>query len=280
VLAYLAQLYEPMQTVSKKFTELQAGLAGAERAFKLLDELPEVQERPGARPLVKAAGSVEFRNVWFSYNPGQPVLKDVCFKAGRGTRIGIQGRTGAGKSTLISLLMRFYDPQAGEILLDGVDLREYRLSDLRNQFALVLQDTVLFSTSIAENISYGKPGASRDEIVEAAKRANAHDFISCLPEGYDTEVGERGMKLSGGERQRTSLARAFLRDAPVLILDEPTSAVDVKTEAAIMDAMERLMEGRTTLIIAHRLSTLEGCDLRLEMEHGRLWLQEESRYSV
>ena len=270
VMAYLAQLYEPMKTVSEKLAELQAGLAGAERAFGLLDELPEVQERPNARPLVKAAGSVEFRNVWFSYDPGRPVLEGVCFEARAGTRIGIQGRTGAGKSTLLALLMRFYDPDAGQVLLDGVDVRDYRLADLRNQCALVLQDTVLFSTSIGENISYGKPGASRDDIVEAAKRANAHDFISYLPEGYDTEVGERGMKLSGGERQRISLARAFLRDAPLLILDEPTSSVDVKTEASILDALERLMKDRTTFMIAHRLSTLDHCDLRLEISGGKL----------
>ena len=270
VMAYLAQLYEPMKTVSEKLAELQAGLAGAERAFGLLDELPEVQERPNARPLVKAAGSVEFRNVWFSYDPGRPVLECVCFEARAGTRIGIQGRTGAGKSTLLALLMRFYDPDAGQVLLDGVDVRDYRLADLRNQCALVLQDTVLFSTSIGENISYGKPGASRDDIVEAAKRANAHDFISYLPEGYDTEVGERGMKLSGGERQRISLARAFLRDAPLLILDEPTSSVDVKTEASILDALERLMKDRTTFMIAHRLSTLDHCDLRLEISGGKL----------
>ncbi|MBZ5609849.1 MAG: ABC transporter ATP-binding protein/permease [Acidobacteriia bacterium] len=280
VMAYLAQLYEPMKTVSKKLGELQSGVVGADRALKLLDELPEVQERAGARPLVKADGSVEFRSVGFSYNPGQPVLKDVCFKVPAGARVGIQGRTGAGKSTLISLLMRFYDPDGGEIRLDDVDLREYRLADLRDQFALVLQDTVLFSTSVAENISYGRPDASRDEIVEAARRANADEFISSLPEGYETQVGERGMKLSGGERQRISLARAFLKNAPILILDEPTSSVDVKTETSIMQAMERLMRGRTTFMIAHRLSTLENCDLRLEMEHGQIRERREKMQSA
>ena len=166
--------------------------------------------------------------------------------------------------------MRLYDPTAGRILLDGVDVREYRLCDLRQQFAMVLQESVLFSTSVAENIAYARPDARPEEIVAAAKAANAHEFIVRLPQGYDTPVGERGMMLSGGERQRIALARAFLKDAPILILDEPTSAVDVRSETLILEALERLMEGRTTLIVAHRMSTLERCDLRLELEHGRL----------
>ena len=198
------------------------------------------------------------------------MIRDLSFALEPGTRLGISGRTGAGKTTLIGLLARFHDPCEGRILLDGIDLREYRLADLRNQFALVLQEPVLFSSSIAENIAYAQPGAREAEIVAAAKAADAHDFIVALPDGYATEVGERGLRLSGGERQRISLARAFLKDAPILILDEPTSSVDVRTEAAIMGAMERLMAGRTTLMIAHRLSTLERCDLRLELEDGRI----------
>src|SRR5213079_146285 len=167
-------------------------------------------------------------------------------------------------------LTRFYDPTSGQILLDGVDLRDYRLADLRSQFAIVLQEPVLFSTSITENIAYARPGAAEGEIVQAAKMADAHDFILALPLGYQTVVGERGVRLSGGERQRISLARAFLKDAPILLLDEPTSSVDVATEAVIMDALARLMAGRTTILIAHRLSTLEGCDMLLRIEHGRL----------
>jgi len=196
------------------------------------------------------------------------VLHRVSFAAPPGTRVGIRGTTGAGKSTLMGLLMRFYDPTDGEITLDGVDLRDYNLADLRRQFAIVLQEPVLFSTSIGENIAYGRDGATSEEIVEAARLANAYDFIMEMPEGFDTPVGERGMRLSGGERQRISLARAFLKDAPILILDEPTSSVDVKTEAVIMEAMQRLMQGRTTFMIAHRLDTLAVCDMQIELEKG------------
>ena len=183
----------------------------------------------------------------------QPTLRAVSFAIAPGTRLGISGRTGAGKTTLVNLLMRFFDPSQGQILLDGVDLRDYRLADLRAQFALVLQEPVLFHTTIRENIAYGRPDAGEDDIVAAAKAADAHDFILRLPKGYDSLVGERGMQVSGGERQRISLARAFLKNAPVLILDEPTSSVDAATEAAIIAATERLMVGRTTLVIAHRL---------------------------
>jgi ATP-binding cassette subfamily B protein len=270
VMAYLAQLYGPLELLSKKAGDLQASLVSGERAFGLLDQATDVADRPDARPLVRAAGAVEFREVRFAYPDGPPVLRDVAFHVPAGARVGLEGRTGAGKTTLMSLLTRFYDPTAGAVLLDGTDIRDIRLADLRNQFAIVLQEPVLFSTSLAENIAYAKAGASREEIEAAARAANAHDFIAALPAGYDTVVGERGMTLSGGERQRVSLARAFLKDAPILILDEPTSSVDVATEALIMDALERLMRGRTTFIIAHRLSTLDGCDVRLKLERGRL----------
>lgn len=199
-----------------------------------------------------------------------PILHDISFEIPAGARCGIAGATGAGKTTLVGLLTRFYDPTAGEILLDGIDLRDYKLADLRNQFAIVLQEPVLFSTSVAENIAYARPGVVERDIVAAAKAAGAHEFIVRLPRGYETPVGERGMRLSGGERQRIALARAFLKDAPILILDEPTSSVDVKTEAAIMEAMGRLMRGRTTFMIAHRLSTLSICDARIEIEQGRI----------
>jgi len=270
VMGYLAQLYAPLNQLSKTRATLQSGLASAERVFSLLDEVPDVAERPNAQPLVRASGAVAFRDVSFAYREDRPVLRHVSFEIEPGTRVGISGTTGAGKSTLMNLLTRFFDPSAGQILLDGVDLRDYKLADLRNQFAIVLQEPVLFSTSIAENIAYARPGASEEEIVEAAKAANVHEFIANLPRGYEGHVGERGMSLSGGERQRIALARAFLKDAPILILDEPTSSVDTKTEATIMEAMERLMRGRTTFMIAHRLGTLANCDARLEVEDGCL----------
>jgi ATP-binding cassette subfamily B protein len=270
VMGYLAQLYGPVATIGRKVASLQSHLASAERALALLDEASDVAERPNARPLPRAAGAVAFRSVSFGYGGERPVLHEVSFDVARGTRVGIVGATGAGKTTLGSLLTRFYDPTAGQILLDGIDLRDYRLADLRNQFAIVLQEAVLFSASIAENIAYARPDASRDEVVTAARAANAHEFITALSHGYDTLVGDRGMQLSGGERQRVSLARAFLKDAPILVLDEPTSSVDSKTEAAIIDAMDRLARGRTTFVIAHREGMLRNCDVFLHLARGRL----------
>ena len=268
VLSYLQQIYKPLRALSKKTVALESSLASAERAFALLDQVPDVAERRDPIRLSRSKGSVLFLDVSFAYDADHIVLHRVSFAAPPGTRVGIRGTTGAGKSTLMGLLMRFYDPTDGMIMLDEVDLRDYSLDDLRRQFAIVLQEPVLFSTSISENIAYGRPEATREEIVEAARLANAHDFISALPEGYDTPVGERGMRLSGGERQRISLARAFLKDAPLLILDEPTSSVDVKTEGVIIDAMNRLMQGRTTFIISHRLDALAGCDMQVELEKG------------
>ncbi|OLD38769.1 MAG: xenobiotic-transporting ATPase [Candidatus Rokubacteria bacterium 13_1_40CM_2_68_8] len=273
VMGYMAQFYEPLKTMAKKSATLQSHLASVERTFALLDEAPEVVEKPNARPLVRALGGIVFREVSFAYGPDRPVLHQVSFDIDPGRRVGIAGETGAGKTTLVSLLLRFYDPTSGLILLDGVDLRDYRLEDLRNQFAFVPQETVLFSTSIAENIAYARPEAADAEVIAAAKAASAHEFITLLPQGYDTLVGERGMCLSGGERQRISLARAFLKNAPILILDEPTSSVDVDTEAAIVEAMDRLMRGRTTFLISHRLNALKGCDPVLVVEDGRLVAQ-------
>ena len=270
VLAYLAQLYSPLTTISRKAARLQNYLASAERAFALLDELPEVEERPDARPLDRATGAIEFDHVTFGYEGDQPVLRDVRLVVPPGTRVGIRGTTGVGKTTLVSLLSRFYDPTEGRILLDGVDMADYRLADLRNQFAIVLQEPLLFSTSIAENIAYGRPGASHEEIAAAAEAAGAADFIERLPDGYDTLVGERGMRFSGGERQRISIARAFLKDAPILILDEPTSSVDIKTEAAILGALDDLMRGRTAFMIAHRASTLALCDVLVRVDRDRV----------
>ncbi len=269
VMAYLSQLYKPLETMGQKAADLQGSLVSAERAFSLLDEAPDVDERPHARTLRRASGAVKFENVTFAYDD-EPVLHDISFEVSPGTRLGIAGTTGTGKTTLVSLLTRFYDPTTGRILLDGVDIRDYKLADLRNQFAIVLQEPILFSTSIAENIAYARPEAHHDDIVAAARAAHAHDVIESLAQGYDTPVGERGMRLSGGERQRIALARAFLKDAPIVILDEPTSSVDVKTEAIIMEAMDKLISGRTCFMIAHRLGTLEHCDARVVIEEGRI----------
>lgn len=270
IMAYIAQIYQPLQTLTGKVTDLQVWLASLDRTFALLDQQPEIAERPGAHRIAAARGAFEFRNVSFAYDESGRGLQDLSFHIPAGTRVGIVGATGAGKTTLLNLLMRFYDPSAGEVLLDGQDIREYRIADLRKQYAVVLQEPVLFASSIAENIAYGKPDGSDEEITAAATAAASHDFILNLPEGYDTQVGERGSRLSGGERQRISLARAFLRNSPILILDEPTSSVDVHTEAAIMEATERLISGRTTFMIAHRLSTLKTCDLILVLDQGRL----------
>ena len=270
VMAYMAQLYEPLRTISSKVPEVESWRVSMERALSLLDEVPDVVDRPGAAPLMRASGEVEFRNVSFEYRRGHPVLHDISFEVAAGKRVGIIGPSGSGKSTLMSLLTRFYDVSAGQILLDGDDLRDYRLSDICRQFAIVGQQPILFSTTLAGNIAYGRPEATREEIVAAATAANAHEFISRLPQGYDTEIGERGVQLSGGEAQRITLARAFLKQAPILILDEPTSALDAATESAILRATEALMRRRTVFIIAHRLSTLEKCDAVLALEDGRL----------
>ena len=269
-IGYLTQLYGPLKSVGKEMGAKQRSLASAERALSLLDESPEVEEKLDALPLRRARGHVRLENVSFSYDGRRPALEHVSFDVPAGASVGIQGRTGAGKSTLMNLLLRFYDPSDGRVMLDGVDLRDYRLEDLRNQFSIVLQDPLLFSTSIRENIAYGRPGATEADVIAAARAANAHEFITLLPDGYDTQVGERGVCLSGGERQRISLARAFLKDAPVLILDEPTSSIDLQTEAMIVEAVRALMRGRPTFVIAHRLSTLDGCELRLKVDAGRV----------
>ena len=267
---YVTQLYTPLRNVGQKALDMQMSLTGIERVHAVLDEKPDVPEAPNALPLARAEGKIGFQNVSFEYVTGNPVLQNVSFDLPAGYCLGVAGPTGSGKTSLSSLLLRFFDPKEGAITLDDVDLRNYRLADLRNQFAVVHQDTVLFSTTIAENIRFARPDATMDEVTAAARAANAHDFIMNLPDGYDTIVGERGMKLSGGERQRVSLARAFLKNAPILILDEPTSSLDVHNETAILETIQHLMKDRTTLMIAHRASTLRNCNMILTLEDGRV----------
>lgn len=267
---YVSQLYGPLRNVGQSILDIQMSLTGVERYRAVLDEKPDVPESPNGVPLARAKGNINFANVSFEYTIDHPVLHDVSFDLPAGNRLGVVGPTGSGKTTLSTLLLRLFDPSAGIITLDDIDLREYRLADLRNQYAVVHQETVLFSTSVAENIRFAMPNATLDEVIAAATAAKAHDFITSLPNGYDTLVGERGMKLSGGERQRISLARAFLKNAPILILDEPTSSLDVHTESAILDTIQELMKGRTTLMIAHRPSTLRDCNMILVLEDGRV----------
>lgn len=270
VLAYLSQMFSPLQSIIKNLNEVQSSVVSIDRVFSVLDEEKEVIEISHAAHLSRIKGSFLFDNVCFSYEQSRPILKGISFEIKPGDRVGIMGTTGAGKSTLVSLLMRFYDPYSGKISVDGEDIRKYRLADYRAQFSIVLQDPVLFSTTVAENIRYGRPNATDKEVIEAAIAANAHNFIMKHQDGYQAKVGERGMQLSGGERQRISLARAFIKNAPVLILDEPTSSLDIRTEGLIMEAMERLMAGRTTFMITHRLDSLETCNVILHLENGQL----------
>lgn len=270
ILSYLSMVYSPLATISTTIGALQEVFVSLDVAFRLLDTEPEIADMPGAVPIERTKGHLVFESVHFNYRGRNETLKGISLEARPGQVIAIVGPTGAGKSTLISLIPRFYQPQYGRILLDGRDTRSIRLNSLRNQISLVLQEPLLFSGTIAENIRYGRLEASNDEIIEAAKAASAHDFVSALPDGYQTVIGERGSQLSGGERQRISAARAFLRDAPILILDEPTSSIDTKTEGVILEALDRLMLGRTTFIVAHRLSTIRHADLILVLENGEI----------
>lgn len=269
-LVYLNTLQTQMKTFAGIYTAMQGLSASAERIVEVLDAPPEVVEKANAIGLPQGRGDVHFENVSFAYDPGRPVLQDVSLVVPAGQRLAIVGATGAGKSTLVNLIPRFFDVTEGILRIDGLDVRDVKLRDLRSQVAFVLQESFLFPFSIAENIAYGRSGSSREEIEAAARTANAHEFITRLPHGYDTVIGERGATLSGGERQRIAIARALLKNAPILILDEPTSALDSATERSILEALDRLMTGRTTFIIAHRLSTIRRVDRIVVLEQGRV----------
>jgi ATP-binding cassette, subfamily B, bacterial len=271
VMAYVAQLYDPLKTISSKIPELQSWRVSLERAFALFEDNPELGESLAvSADLPRATGQVTFENVTFEYANGSRALDEVSFSIAAGMKVGVVGQSGSGKTTLVNLLARFYEPTEGRILLDDVDLNSYSVAHLRQQLAVISQEPVLFSATVADNIAYGRLDGSRSEIIAAATAARAHDFILALPQGYDTKIGEGGSRLSGGQRQRLAIARAILKDAPLLILDEPTSALDVGTEADLLASMQEVMRGRTAFVIAHRLNTIRNCDVLLVMEKGRL----------
>jgi len=270
VLSYVAAVYAPLEQMTNALTYYQMWWTEFDHALSLLQTRVDVAERPDAQRLGRVRGELRFENVSFGYPSREGVLRNVTFRVPAGQSVAIVGPTGAGKTTLTSLLPRLYDPSAGWVLLDGQAVTDLELESLRAQFSIVLQEPLLFSGTIADNIRYGRLDATQADIEAAAKAANAHEFIERLPQRYQTRLGERGVKISGGERQRISVARAFLRDAPILILDEPTSSIDSRTEEVILDALDRLMVGRTTIMVAHRLSTVRHADQILVMNHGEL----------
>jgi ATP-binding cassette, subfamily B, bacterial len=268
--AYLLMLYQPLESLTYTTWAMEGATAGAKRCFEVLDREDDVRDSPNAVAISSAKGAIALQSVNFGYAGDRHVLRDIDLRIDPNQIVGLVGGTGAGKSTLMSLVPRFYDPSAGFVMLDDLDVREITKKSLRAQIAIVLQDTLLFSTTVRENIAYGRPDATEEEIIEAARRAQADEFIRQMPDGYASSVGERGGHLSVGQRQRIGIARAFLKNAPILLLDEPTSALDPTTEAAIMETIQELMRGRTTLIATHRLATIHGLDQIIVLEHGRV----------
>ena len=268
--AYLLMLYQPLESLTYTTWAMEGATAGAKRCFEVLDRQDDVRDSPNAVDISSAKGAIAFQSVNFGYAESRIVLRDINLSIAPNQIVGLVGGTGAGKSTLLSLVPRFYDPTTGFVMLDGRDVREITKKSLRGQIAIVLQDTLLFSTTVRENIAYGRPDATEEEIIEAARRAQADEFIQQMPQGYNSLVGERGGHLSVGQRQRIGIARAFLKNAPILLLDEPTSALDPSTEAAIMETTKELMRGRTTLIATHRLATIHNLDQIIVLDHGRI----------
>jgi len=267
---YMNKFFSPVQDLAKMTSTIAQATVALERIQAILDTETIIMPNSDGREPGELKGDIEFDHVFFSYNRDAPVLNNISFKIKRGQRVGICGPTGCGKSTIVSLVARFYDPTGGRVLIDGTEITEFKLDGLRAQFGFVLQDTALFYGSIRENIAYGRPGATEEEIIEAAKLANAHDFISKMPHGYDTLVGERGVTLSGGQRQRIGIARAVVRNSPILILDEPTASLDTESEKVVMEALQNLMFGRTVIIIAHRLNTIRNADKIIVLNNGHI----------
>ena len=266
----LGMLYAPIRKLNNLNIDIQEGIAAARRLFQVMDTMPEILEKPGAAELGLVDGGFEFRDVWFSYTGEEYALKGVDFKAEQGASIALVGESGSGKTTIANLLPRLFDVTRGGIVIGGRDIRDVTFSSLRKNIAMVTQDMILFNDTVRANIAYGSDAATFDEVVRAASLAHAHDFIEALPDGYDTVIGESGVRLSGGQRQRVCIARAIVRDAPILILDEATSALDTESEREVQAAMDKLMKGRTTLIIAHRLSTIAGVDRIIVLQEGRI----------
>ena len=269
-LLYLGKMYKPMRELSKMTDTISKASVGWERIREVLENEKQVRDLPGAKPAPRFKGKIEFDHVSFSYDANQRVLYDVSLQIEPGQLVALVGPTGAGKTTIASLLPRFYEPTAGEIKIDGTDIRSFKQKSLREQISFVLQETLLFRATVGENIAYGKPNATPEEIVRAAKLANADEFIDRMPDGYDTMIGERGVTLSGGQRQRVTIARAIIRDSPILILDEPSAGLDAASEKLVFDALENLMEGKTSIVIAHRLATVRRADLIFVIDEGRI----------
>jgi ATP-binding cassette subfamily B protein len=269
-LLYLGKMYKPMRELSKMTDTISKASVGWERIREVLENEQQIHDLPNAKPAPRFKGEIEFDHVEFSYDEGQTVLRDINLKIGAGQLAALVGPTGAGKTTIVSLLPRFYDLTGGRIKIDGTDIRQFKSRSLRQQIAFVLQETILFRATVAQNISYGKPEATRDEIIRAAQQANADEFIEKMPRGYDTMIGERGLTLSGGQRQRLTIARAIIRDSPILILDEPSAGLDAESEQLVFDALANLMEGKTSIVIAHRLATVRRADVIFVVDGGRV----------